>query len=130
MSFKTLLTLKAIVCLISGPILLFIPATLFKILGGTLEFAGTFTAREYGATLIGGFFLYILARNTEARDARRALLVYLFVYDLIGFIITLIAISSGILNILGLSVAFVYLFFTLGSALLIIKKPILKFKKI
>lgn len=126
MSFKTLITLKAIVCLLFGPILLFIPVILFKILGGTLEFAGIFAAREYGAALVGGFFLCFLTRNTNAPDARRALLVYLFVYDLIGFIITVIAISSGILNTLGLLIALVYLFFTLGPAYLLLRKPVSK----
>lgn len=55
MTFKTLLTFKAIVCLLFGPILLFVPAALLQNLGSSLGPGGMFTAREYGAALIGAF---------------------------------------------------------------------------
>jgi hypothetical protein len=125
MTFKALLTIKAIVCVLFGPILLFVPATLLKFLGSSLESGGAFTAREYGAALLGGFLLTLFARNTTAADARRAILLYLLVYDAIGFAVTLASVASGVLNSFGLGIAAVYLFFTLGSGYLLLhREPI------
>jgi Na+-driven multidrug efflux pump len=124
MTFRALLTIKAVVCLLFGPILLFVPAALLKFLGSSLESGGTFTAREYGAALIGGLVLTLFARDTTAIDARRAILLYLFVYDAIGFGVTLAAVASRVLNSFGLGIAFVYLFFTLGSAYLLLRRRV------
>ncbi len=122
MTFQTLLIIKAIVCLFFGALLLFLPGTLLGILGASLDSAGTFTAREYGAALFGTLMLTWFARNAAESDARRAILLDLFVYDAIGFVITLLAVLSGVLNFLGWGVVVVYLFFTLGSGILLIPK--------
>ena len=120
MTFKTLLIAKAVVCLVFGPILVFAPGWLFGLLGTTLGSGGTFTAREYGAAVFGSLMLTWLARNATEPGARRAILVDLFVYDGIGFLVTLLAIGSGLLNPLGWGIVIVYLFFTLGSAYLLL----------
>jgi len=122
MTFKALLIIKAIVCLLFAPVLLFVPVMLLKILGASLESGGLFTAREYGAALVGGFMLTFFARNVIAPDARRAILLYLLVYDAIGVVVTLFSIVSGVLNLLAWSIVFVYLFFTAGSAYLLLQK--------
>ncbi len=122
MTFKTLLVVKAVVCLLFGVLLLFLPGFLLDVLGASLEPAGTFTAREYGAALFGTLMLTWFARNVVETGARRAILLDLFVYDAIGFVITLLAVLSGVLNLLGWGVAVVYLLFTLGSGYLLIPK--------
>ena len=122
MSFKALLIVKAAVCVVFGPILLFAPRQLFGFLGASLGPAGSFPAREYGAALMGTFLLTWLARNVAESLARRAILVDLLVYDAIGFVVTVRAIIVGMLNPLGLGIAVVYLFFTLGPAYLLLRK--------
>ncbi len=122
MSFKTLLILKAVVCVVFGPILLLVPRQLFGLLGATLGPGGSFPAREYGAAVVGTCLLTWLARNVADSLARRAILVYLLVYDGIGFIVTVRAIVIGMLNPLGWGIAVVYLFFTLGAAFLLARK--------
>jgi hypothetical protein len=122
MTFRTLLIIKAIVCLFFGSLLLFLPVWLLSILGASLEPAGTFTAREYGAAMFGTLMLTWFARNAAESDARRAILLDLFVYDAIGFVVTLLAVFSGVLNLLGWGVVVVYLFFTLGSGYLLVQK--------
>jgi hypothetical protein len=124
MTFRALLTIKAVVCVVFGPVLLLAPAALLKFLGSSLESGGAFTAREYGAALIGGFFLTLLARNTSAADARRAILVYLLVYDAIGAAVTLSSVATGVLNWFGLGIAVVYLFFTVGAAWLLLRRQV------
>ena len=126
MSFKNLMIIKAIVCLAFGILLLAIPDMLISIFGATLGGGGMFTAREYGSSLFGNLFLCWFARNAEESDARRAIILALFVYDLIAFIMTAITVISGILNPLGWLIAFVYLFFTLGFGYFLVKPPEIK----
>ena len=126
MSFKNLMVIKAIVCLAFGILLLAIPDTLLSIFGAALGGGGMFTAREYGSSLFGNLFLCWFARNAEESDARRAIILALFIYDLIAFIMTAITVISGILNLLGWLIAFVYLFFTLGFGYFLVKPPEIK----
>ena len=121
MSYRNVMVIKAVVCLFFGLLLLFIPGTTFGILGGELTPSGTFPAREYAAAMLGILMLTWFARNAGESDARRAIILALFVYDAIGVVITLIAVLSGILNPLGWLVLIVYLFFTLTFGNLLIK---------
>ena len=114
MKFKTLMIIKAIVCLGFGPLLLFFPGQLLNLLGTSFGPGAAFTARAYGATLFGNLFLTWLARNSEDSPARRAITWHLFIYDAIALISTLIIQLSGGLNVLGWGIVAVYLFFTIG----------------
>lgn len=116
MTFRSLLIIKAVVCLFFGVFLLAAPGLLFGMLGASLNAGGTFAAREYGAAMIGTLFLTWLARNVKAADARRAVLLDLLVYDAIGVVLTVAAVLSGVLAALGWGIVVVYLFFALGSA--------------
>jgi hypothetical protein len=124
MSFSNLMVIKALVCLVFGILLTAIPDILLSIFGATLGAAGMFTAREYGAALFGNLFLCWYARRAGESDARRAIILGLFVYDLIGFIVTTFTVIAGVLNVLGLFIAFVYLFFTFGFGYFMIKVPV------
>ncbi len=122
MTFRTLLIIKAAVCLAFGLFLLLAPAALYGLMGTTLNDAGMFAGREYGAALIGTLFLAWFARNVKAPDARVAILLDLFAYDLIGTLITLWVTLSGVLNWLGWGIFVVYLFFTVGSGYLLLEE--------
>jgi hypothetical protein len=122
MTFRTLLIIKAIVCLVFGLFLLLAPAVLLNLLGAELNDGGTFTAREYGAALIGTLMLTWFAKNVKATDARGAILLDLFICDLIGMVITSYVVITGVLNVLGWSIVVVYLFFTVGSGYLLLKE--------
>lgn len=126
MSYKNLMIIKAVVCLGFGILLLAIPDTLLSIFGTTLGAGGMFTAREYGSSLFGNLFLCWFARNSEESDARKAIILGLFVYDLIAFVMTTITVIAGVLNPLGWSIVLVYLFFTLGFGYFLIKPPTIK----
>ena len=128
MKFKTLMIIKAIVCLGFGPLLLFTPGWLLNLLGASFGSGAALTAREYGAALIGNLFLTWLARNAEDSTTRRAIIWALFVYDAIALVATLIIQLSGGLNMLGWGIVAVYLFFTLGFGyfLLTQRKPVME----
>jgi hypothetical protein len=114
MKFKTLMIIKAVVCLGFVPLLLFLPAQLLNFLGTTYGPGAALTAREYGAALMGNLMLTWFARAAEKSVARKAIILHLFVYDAIALIATLIIQLSGGLNVLGWGIVFVYLFFTIG----------------
>ena len=126
MNFKNLMVIKALVCLTFGILLLAIPDRLLSIFGATLSDGGMFTAREYGASLFGNLFLCWFAKNAVESDARRAIILALFVYDLIAFVMTAITVISGVLNPLGWSIVFIYLFFTLGFGYFLVKPPVVR----
>jgi hypothetical protein len=114
MKFKTLMTIKAIVCLGFGPLLLFLPAWLLNLLGMEFSSGAALTSREYGAAMIGILLMTWMARNAEESLARRAIIWNLYVYDAIGLVATLIFLLKGMMNPLGWGIAAVYLFFTAG----------------
>jgi hypothetical protein len=114
MKFKTLMVIKAVVCLGFGPLLLFLPGPLLTLLGSTFGPGAALTAREYGAALIGNLMLTWFARNAEESVVRRAIILDLFVYDAIALVATLLIQLSGGLNLLGWGIVAIYLFFTVG----------------
>ncbi|HYX08583.1 MAG TPA: hypothetical protein VE912_17770 [Bacteroidales bacterium] len=122
MKFKTVMVIKAIVCLGFGPLLLFVPGWLLNLLGTSFGPGAALTAREYGAALIGNLLLTWLGRNAGESPARQAIIWNLFVYDAIALVVTLIIILSGGLNILGWGIVAVYLFFTIFFGLLLLPK--------
>ena len=114
MKFKTLMVIKAVVCVVFGPILLFVPGPLLTLLGSSFGPGAAITAREYGAALVGNFLLAWFARNAEESVAKRAIIWDLFVYDAIAFVAMLLIQLSGGLNLLGWGIVAIYLFFALG----------------
>ncbi|MGB9893688.1 MAG: hypothetical protein ACPLRA_04690, partial [Candidatus Saccharicenans sp.] len=122
MKFKTVMILKAIICLGFGPVLLFFPDPLLKLMGAAFCAGAAFTAREYGAALVGNLFLTWFARNAEPSKVRQAIALNLCIYDAIGFVVTLYFILSGVLNPLAWAIAAVYLFFAIAFAFFISPK--------
>jgi len=122
MKLKTLLIIKAIVCLCLGIPILIIPNFIYSIFGATLTLGGVFAAREYGASMIGNLMLTWFARNSQESEARWAIILALFVYDAIGFVVTLLAIISGTLNTLAWLIVALYLFLALGFGYFLIPK--------
>lgn len=119
MQFKSIMVIKAAVCLVFGILLLAVPNALVSFLGASLGPGGTFTSREYGAALFGNLMLTWFARNATQSAVRRAIILALFIYDAIGFIVSLIAVLSGVLNPFGWFIVATYLFFTLGFGYLL-----------
>jgi hypothetical protein len=128
MKLKTLMIIKAIVCLCFGIPILLVPHFIYSIFGASLTDGGAFVAREYGAAMIGILMLTWFARNSPESEARWAIILALFVYDALGFVVTLIAILSGALNPLAWLVVVLYLLLALGFGYFLIpkRKPLLE----
>jgi hypothetical protein len=122
MKLKTLLIIKAIVCLCFGLSILIVPKFIYSILGATLAAGGVFAAREYGASMMGNLMLTWFARNSQESEARWAMILALCVYDAVGVVVTLIAIICGAVNPMAWSIFVIYLFFALGFGYFLIPK--------
>lgn len=126
MKLQTLMIIKAIVCILLGGLILLFPGFTYSIFGTSLNDGGTFAAREYGAALIGTFLLTLYARNAAESQARRAIILDLFIYDAIGAVITLIAQLSGLFNLLGWAIFALYLLLAIGFGYFWFAKPVLE----
>ena len=78
MKLKTLMLIKAVVCLVFGFLLLVFPQMLLTLMGASLGPGGAYTARIYGATLVGALALTWYARDVGRSKARRAIILDLF----------------------------------------------------
>lgn len=124
MKIKSMMIIKAIVAIGFGIPILIIPAKLMSLYGLTLDQSGMIIARLYGAALLGNFLLTWFCRNDPGSVSLRSAILSLFVYDGACFIVTLLAVITGIMNVLGWSVVATYLFFTIGFGYFqFVKKP-------
>ncbi|MEE4194755.1 MAG: hypothetical protein V2J07_06130 [Anaerolineae bacterium] len=123
MKFKTLMIIKAVVCLALGLPILFIPKLFYSIFGVTLAAGGIFAAREYGASLIGNFLLTWIGRDSHESIARRGIIWALCVYDAIGFVATLVFALSGEANLLIWLPVVLYLFLAIAYGYFLVKPP-------
>lgn len=114
MKLKNLMISKAIICLGFGLPMLLIPVQLMSLYGLSLDPSGIVMARLYGGALLGNLLLTWFCRNDPGSIAMRSAVLYLFVYDGINFIVTLVAVINGVMNTLGWSAVGIYLFFTVG----------------
>jgi hypothetical protein len=126
MKFKTLMIIKAIVCLSLGVPILLSPDFVYSIFGASLSVGGAFAAREYGASLIGNMLLTWFARSAQESETRRAIILGMCAYNTLGFVITLFANLSGVLGPMGWMAFIIYLFFALGFGYFLYqdKKPV------
>ncbi len=130
MKFSTLMIIKAVVCLAFGVVILAAPEFLYSIFGISLSPGGAVAGRQYGASLIAGLMITWFARNVPVSDARWAIALGYCVYDGIGFVITLAAVLSGVMNPLSWLIVALYLFLALGFGYFAVKReqPVLQVK--
>jgi hypothetical protein len=122
MKFKTIMIIKAIVCLAFFPVMLFLPEQFFTLMGVTFSAGVGFVARIYGATLVGNMLLCWFGRNAEKSAVRQAIVLDAFFYDLIGFISVLIFYLNGTLNSFAFGAMFIYLFLAVGFGIFLLPK--------
>ncbi len=125
MKFKTMMIIKAVVCLVFGALILAAPAFTYSIfLGIQLDPAGVFAARQYGASLIGVLLITWFARSAEESQARWAITLALCVYDALGFVISLAGELMGLLSPMGWSIVALYLLLAIGFGYFLVKSPL------
>jgi hypothetical protein len=114
MKLNALMVVNAIVAGLFGIGFVLVPAQLLSQYGITTDAPFELVGQLFGAALIGFAVLTWAARNATDSDARRAILLGVFVCNVIGFVVALIGQLGGVVNTLGWSTVAIYLVLALG----------------
>ena len=123
MKLKTLMTINAIVAIVFGVTFVIVPAQVYSLYDITPDEQLIYMGQLFGAALIGFALLTWMARNATDSDARRAIVLALFISNGIGFIVALIAQLSNVVNAFGWSTVAIYLLLALGFGYFQFFKP-------
>ncbi len=106
---------KAVVCIIFGVGFVLAPAPVFGLYGITLNAGSTMIAQLFGCSFIVLATLLWFAHNAAGSElSLRAIVLGVFVGDVIGFIIALLAQLNGVTNALGWMIVALYLILAAG----------------
>ena len=113
MKISTFFVVKAIICFLFGIGFALAPVAVGAIYEITLDPDGLIMARFFASALIGIGLLLWLSRN-EGRNSLKNITLSLFVCDTLGFIVSLLAQLSGLMNPLGWIIVIIWLLLALG----------------
>ena len=116
MKLSTLMVIAAIISAAFGVAFVLVPGQVISLYGNEPSPILNFVSRLFGGSLFAFAVLLWSARKATDSEARRAIVLALFVANAIGFIASLIAQLGGVVNALGWSTVGIYLFFSLGFA--------------
>ncbi len=119
---KKLMIINAIVCLIIGIPLLLLPVKFMALFGLNLNPGGMIMTQLYGGALLGNFLIAWFSKNDNGSISLYAAVLYLFVYNGINFLVTLMATINGIMEVVGFSAVILFLFFTISYGYVMIAK--------
>ena len=115
MKLKTLFIVHSVIAFVNGVSLVVVPKLYLSLYGVSLsDEAAIFVSRLLGAGLLTYCVVPWFAKNAEASDARRAIVLGFFITMTIGFIIALLGQLSGVMNAFGWAIVGLYLLMTLG----------------
>jgi len=123
MKLGNLFAVNAVIAGLFGLAFVFAPAQLLAQYGLAVDSAFALVAQLFGAALIGYSILTWLCRKAADSDARRAIVLALFVSDGVAFILALMAQLKGLVNPLGWSTVAIYLLLAIGFAYFHFAKP-------
>ena len=117
MKLKTLMIINAIVAIVFGVVFVIIPSQVYSLYGPSIgDAAGVlnYMGQLFGATLIGFGLLTWTARDAAESEARKAIVLALFVSEGIGFVVAFIGQMNNVVNVLGWSTVAIYFLLALG----------------
>jgi hypothetical protein len=114
MKASYLFILNAVIALIFGLAFVLIPEQTTTLYGVDLGEGGIFIGRLFGAALLAFAVVTWLVRNAADSPERQAIILGLFVGDVVGFVASLLAQLAGVSNALGWSTVAIYLILAVG----------------
>jgi len=114
MKLSTLMIVNTIVAAVFGLGFVLAPGQVTSFYSPEVGANLRYVAQLFGAALLGFAVLTWVARNAPDSEARRAILLALFVGDCLGFVLALIGQIGGVVNALGWSTVLIYLLLALG----------------
>lgn len=123
MKLSTLMTITAVVSAVFGIAFALVPAQVSSLYGIEGSAALNHIGRVFGAALISIAVLSWSARNAAQSDARKAIVLALFVGNAVGFVVALIGQLANAVSMLGWSNVAIYLILALGFGYFQFSKP-------
>jgi hypothetical protein len=116
MKLANLFAVNAVIAGLFGLAFVFAPARLLAQYGLAVDAGFALVAQLFGAALIGYAILTWQARPAADSDARRAIVLALFISDAVAFVLSLMAQLKGLVTSLGWSTVAIYLLLAIGFA--------------
>jgi hypothetical protein len=123
MKLGTLFIINAIIAVLFGLALVFIPTPMMSLFGVTLNDGGLFSTRVLGAAYLAIAIISWLVRNSPSSSELRAIVLAFLVSNTISFIIAVIYKLQGVSNALGWITVLIYLLMGLGFGYFYFVKP-------
>jgi hypothetical protein len=114
MNLRNLLLLGALLALLFALGLLLGPTTILTVFGLGTGPGENLVAQLLGATLVVPALIGWFARDVADPGSRAAVVVPLFLWSVIGFVISLLGVLSKALKLSGWGIVVLFLFFALG----------------
>jgi len=114
MKLSALMIVNSIVAVVFGIGFVLAPGQVTSLYSPEVGPTLNYVAQLFGAALLAFAVLTWAARNTPDSEARRAILLALFVGDGVGFVVALIGQIGGVMSALGWSTVVIYLLLALG----------------
>lgn len=123
MKLNTLMVINAVVAAVFGIAFILVPSQVVSLYGVEETAALNFTGQLFGAALFGFAVLTWSARNASDSEARRAIVLALFLSDAIGFVVALLGQLGNVVNTVGWSTVAIYLLLASGFGYFQLRKP-------
>jgi len=114
MKLSTLMTVNAVVAAVFGIAFVLVPGQVMSLYGVEKSAALNYVGQLFGAALISFAVLTWSAKNAAQSDARKAIVLALFVGEAVGFVLALIGQLANVVSALGWSTVAIYLLLALG----------------
>jgi hypothetical protein len=123
MKLSTLMVINAVLAAVFGIAFVIVPNQIVSLYGLEPNAPLKYTEQLFGAALIAFAVLSWSARKATDSEARRAIVLAIFIGDGISFIVALIGQLGNVVNALGWSTVVIYLLLALGFGYFQFAKP-------
>ncbi|MGA8864303.1 MAG: hypothetical protein WBM09_11900 [Gallionella sp.] len=123
MKLKSVLVFNAVAALVFGIGFVLIPAKVGGLYGITQTPDVTFVGQLFGVELVGIGLICWLIRNIADPGFQRAIIISLLISDIVGAIVSVLGITSGVMNAVGWSSVAIYLLLVFGYGYFLFAKP-------
>jgi hypothetical protein len=104
----------AVASIVYALLILILPAMMLNGHGMDVNDSAILMGRFFGSALLGLGLTAWFARNTAPSNARSAIILAFFIADVVGFVVSLMAMIAGQMNALGWLPVVIYLVFSVS----------------
>ena len=123
MKLNILILIMALLSLLWGAGFILLPGAMWSMYGLTLDSSGIYVSRELGTIFFMLGAILWFARKDSGSQALRAIVLGLFIGNVLGFVVTLIGQFSTGVNAMGWVGAVLYLLLAFGFGYYALKTP-------